>query len=124
MAQSGRFALSLRVLTALAGDPGRMLTSAEIAEQLGTSPVMVRRTFLLLHKGGWIMQRKGPNGGARLKVAPKQIGLGDVFEAASGAWLSGEEAAVEGLLKKVRAAAVAAMNETTVAQVAKRLKKD
>jgi DNA-binding IscR family transcriptional regulator len=123
MAQSARFALSLRVLVVLAAKPEEMLTSATIAEELGESAVMVRRTFLLLHKAGWIMQRKGPNGGARLKAAAKQIGLGDLFVAATGEWLSGEDKAVEPLLKKVRSAAVAAMNETSLAQVAKRMKK-
>ncbi len=123
MAQSARFALSLRVLTVLATHPAEMLTSAAIAEELDESAVMVRRTFLLLHKAGWLMQRKGPNGGAQLKVSAKQIKLGDLFVAATGEWLSGDEKAIEPLLKKVRTAAVAAMNETTLAQVVKRVKK-
>jgi DNA-binding IscR family transcriptional regulator len=123
MAQSARFALSLRVLTVLAGKPGAMLTSAAIAEELDESAVMVRRTFLLLQKAGWIMQRKGPNGGAQLKTPAKQIGIGDLFVAATGDWLMGEDISVEPLLKKVRAAGVAAMNETSLAQVAKRMKK-
>ena len=100
-----------------------MLTSATIAEELGESAGMVRRTFLLLHKAGWIVQRKGPNGGAKLKAAAKQIGLGDLFVAATGDWLAGEDKAFEPLLKKVRSAAVAAMNETSLAQVTKRMKK-
>ena len=78
MAQSERFQLSLRVLAVLAEDPSAMKTSAEIAETLNESAVMVRRAFLLLHKGGLLEQRKGPNGGARLKLPPKQIGLGDI----------------------------------------------
>ncbi|WP_263385295.1 RrF2 family transcriptional regulator [Granulicella arctica] len=123
MAQSARFALSLKVLTVLASEPDAMHTSATIAEELGESAVMVRRTFLLLHKAGWIMQRKGPNGGAQLKTSAKQIGIGDLFVAATGEWLSAEDKAVEPLLKKVRAAAVTAMNETTLAQAAKRMKK-
>ncbi|NYF80202.1 RrF2 family transcriptional regulator [Granulicella arctica] len=123
MAQSGRFALSLKVLTVLAAKPAEMLTSAVIAEELGESAVMVRRMFLLLHKAGWIVQRKGPNGGAQLKVGAKQIGLGDVFEAATGDWLAGEDKSTETLLKKVRSAAIETMNETTVAQVLKRAKK-
>jgi DNA-binding IscR family transcriptional regulator len=87
MAMNGRFDLGLRVLVLLADDPGNMHTSAAIAEALGESAVMVRRTFLKLHQAGFIAQRKGPNGGARLKVAPKEIGLGDVFAAMSGEWL-------------------------------------
>jgi DNA-binding IscR family transcriptional regulator len=123
MAQSGRFALSLKVLTVLAAKPAEMMTSAVIAEELGESAVMVRRTFLLLHKAGWVVQRKGPNGGAQLKVGAKQIGLGDLFEAATGDWLAGADQTTEPLLKKVRQAAIEAMNETTVAQVLKRAKK-
>jgi DNA-binding IscR family transcriptional regulator len=100
-----------------------MLTSAEIAGALNESAVMVRRSFLLLHKAGLIMQRKGPHGGARLKLSPKQIGLGDVFAATSGEWLSIDDKAVAGLLKKVREDAVEAMNEHSLAGVVKRMKK-
>jgi len=100
-----------------------MRTSSEIAEILKESAVMVRRTFLLLHKAGLIEQRKGPHGGAKLKLAPKQIGLGDVFAATAGDWLSVEDKAVAGLMKKVRQDAVEAMNEHSLSGVVKRLKK-
>jgi len=123
MAQSERFQLGLRVLAVLAEDPESMKTSAEIAETLKESAVMVRRVFLLLHKGGLIEQRKGPNGGAKLKLAPKQIGLGDIFAATSGDWLAVEDKALAGLMKKVRQDAVDAMNEHSLAGVVKRLKK-
>jgi DNA-binding IscR family transcriptional regulator len=123
MAQSERFQLSLRVLAVLAEEPGSMKTSAEIADSLKESAVMVRRAFLLLHKGGLVEQKKGPNGGAKLKLAPKQIGLGDVFAATSGDWLGVEDKAVAGLMKKVRQDAVDAMNEHSLAGVVKRLKK-
>lgn len=123
MAQSTRFALSLKVLTHLAANPAERVTSTEIVEALGESPVMIRRTFLLLHKAGWLVQRKGPHGGAQLKTSAKQIGLGDLFQIANGEWLCAEDVAVESLLRKVRSAAVAAMNETSVAQVLKRSKK-
>jgi DNA-binding IscR family transcriptional regulator len=123
MAQSERFQLGLRVLAVLAEDPESMKTSAEIAETLKESAVMVRRAFLLLHKGGLIEQRKGPNGGAKLKLIPKQIGLGDIFAATSGDWLAVEDKVVVGLMKKVRQDAVDAMNEHSLAGVVKRLKK-
>ncbi|HEY2039736.1 MAG TPA: Rrf2 family transcriptional regulator [Edaphobacter sp.] len=123
MAQSERFQLSVRVLTVLAQEPGEMKTSAEIAETLKESAVMVRRTFLLLHKAGLIEQKKGPNGGARLKLQPKQIGLGDVFQAAAGDWLSLKDKAVVGLIKKVREDAIESMNEHSLAGVVKRMKK-
>ena len=123
MAQSGRFQLSVRVLAVLASEPDAMHTSSAIAETLKESAVMVRRTFLLLHKAGLIVQRKGPHGGAKLKLPAKQIGLGDVFEATAGDWLNLDDKAVNGWMKKVRGAAVAAMNEHSLAGVVKRMKK-
>jgi DNA-binding IscR family transcriptional regulator len=123
MAQSGRFGLSLKILTVLASEPGAMHTSAAIAEQLTESAVMVRRCFLLLHKRGLIEQRKGPNGGAKLKLPPKQIGLGDVYIATETDWLTLDDPALNPLLKRVRAEGLEAMNETSLAQMLKRLRK-
>ena len=123
MAQNGRFALSLRVLAVLAEEPDAMHTSAAIAGKLHESAVMVRRTFLLLHKAGLIVQRKGPNGGAKLKLPAKQIGLGDIFDATAGPWFTVEDKALDGWLKKVRGDAIAAMNEHSLGGVVKRLKK-
>ena len=79
-----------------------MQPSAAIAEKLAQSAVMVRRCFLLLHKRGLIEQRKGPNGGARLKLPAKQIGLGDIYAASVGEWLALDEPAIAGLLKRAR----------------------
>ena len=92
-----------------AAEEGTMQTSAEIAKQLAESAVMVRRCFLLLHKRGLIEQRKGPNGGAKLKLAAKQIGLGDIYSASEGEWLVHDEPAIAGLLKRVREDGVQAM---------------
>jgi DNA-binding IscR family transcriptional regulator len=123
MAQSGRFGLSLRILTVLATEPATMHTSAEIAEQLTESAVMVRRCFLLLQKKGLIEQRKGPNGGAKLKVPAKQIGVGDVYVATEDDWLTSDDPAMAAPLKRVRAEGLTAMNETTLAQMLKRINK-
>ena len=123
MAQNGRFSLSVRVLSRLALDPGTMHTSTALAEALQTSPVMVRRIFSTLHDAGFISQRKGPQGGARLKVTPKSIGLGDVFSAVSPTWMLTGDKATDAVLKKVQQDAVAAMNDTSIASLAKKLKK-
>ncbi len=101
-----------------------MHTSAAIADELTESAVMVRRCFLLLQKSGLIEQRKGPHGGARLKLPAKQIGLGDVYLATEGDWLLLGDPAIAGLLKRVRAEGVLAMNETTLAQMIRRMKKN
>ena len=120
---NGRFDLGLRVLALLAAEPEAMHTSQAIAEELNESAVMVRRVFLQLHEAGFIVQRKGPSGGAKLKVAAKDIGIGDVFAATAGEWLGVEDKALASLMKKTTAHAEAAMNETTLAQVVKRMKK-
>lgn len=88
--------------------------------------MMVRRTFLLLQKAGLILQRKGPSGGARLKVSAKQIGMGQIYAAAEGEWISFGEAESSGLSsleKRLRKDVLEAMNGTTLAQVAKRAAK-
>src|ERR1700738_4563211 len=100
MAQNGRFALSLRVLAVLAAEPEAMHTSAAIAGELGESAVMVRRAFLRLHDGGFIVQRKGPNGGARLKVPAKEIGLGDLYAVTAGDWVALGEKKLSPVLKR------------------------
>lgn len=123
MAESGRFDLSVRVLAVLASEPDRMQTSAAIAETLGESAVMVRRTFLLLHKAGLLQQRKGPSGGAKLNLPAKSIGLGDVYRAAVGDWMLVRNPALSTLVKRARTDATAVLNETTLAQVVKRLKR-
>lgn len=120
---NGRFDLGLRVLALLAAEPEAMHTSQAIADELNESAVMVRRVFLQLHDAGFIVQRKGPSGGAKLKVAAKEIGIGDVFAATAGDWLGVEDKALASQMKKTASHAVAAMNETTLAQVVKRLKK-
>jgi DNA-binding IscR family transcriptional regulator len=115
--------LGVRVLTVLAGAPDAMHTSAVIAEELGESAVMVRRAFLLLQRAGLIEQRKGPHGGAKLKVPAKEIGLGDVFVATETSWMALDDSAVASMMKKVRSDAVAAMNEHSLAGIVKRMKK-
>jgi DNA-binding IscR family transcriptional regulator len=100
-----------------------MHTSANIAEQLTESAVMVRRCFLLLHKKGLIEQRKGPHGGAKLKLPAKQIGLGDIYVATEDDWLTIDDPTLAAPLKRVRAEGLTAMNETTLAQMLKRIRK-
>ena len=123
MPQNGRFALSLRILAHLAVDPGSVHTSASIAAALKTHPVMVRRVFASLHKAGFIAQRKGPQGGARLKTAPKSIGFGDVYAAVADPWPDLGDKSANTLLARTRQDAITAMNDTSIASLVKRLKK-
>lgn len=123
MAQSGRFSLALRVLAVLAAEPEQRHTSAEIAEALGTGPVMVRRLFGVLHRAGFIVQRKGPHGGAKLKHAARSVGLGDLFHAVEPDWLTLDDPALDPGVARVRKDAIDAMNETSLAGLLKRSKR-
>ena len=123
MAQNGRFGLSVRVLALLALTPDTMQTSAALAETLHTSPVMVRRIFSALHQAGFLVQRKGPQGGAKLKTSAKAIGLGDVYAAVAGDWPATREKPVDAALDRLRADAIAAMNETSLSTLAKKIRK-
>jgi DNA-binding IscR family transcriptional regulator len=121
VAQSGRFGLGLRVLAVLAAAPDAMHTSAAIAEALSESAVVIRRLFLLLESGGLIEQRRGPGGGARLKAAAQEIGVGDVYCATEGDWLFLGDQSISILLKRAREEGLSAMNAITLAQVLKRM---
>lgn len=123
MAQNGRFGLSVRLLAKLAEEPEKLHTSAALAEALGTGPVMVRRLFPALHRAGFIVQQKGPGGGAKLKVAAKAIGLGDVLVASERRSTETGEKAMDAVLARAQRDAVKAMNETSIASVVKRLRR-
>lgn len=120
MAESARFGLNLRILKVLATAPNRMHPSAAIAQKLSESAVMIRRHFLLLQRSGLIEQRRGPNGGAILKVPATRIGIGDIYAASEEGWLVTDNPAISWVSKRARTKAVLAMNETTLAQILKK----
>lgn len=123
MAQSGRFGLALRILLTLADTQDSRQTSAAIADTLETSPVMVRRLFSTLHTAGFITQRKGPSGGARLKHSPKSIGLGDLYFAVEPGWMTTGDKTLDSSTAQARKEATAALNETTLAAVLRKSRK-
>ena len=96
---------------------------AALTAQTQMTRIGTQRLAGALLGSGLIEQRKGPHGGARLKLPAKQIGLGDVYLATEGDWLILGDPSISGLLKRVRAEGVLAMNETTLAQMIKRMRK-
>lgn len=79
MKRNSRLSLALHTLSHMAGDPGRMRTSADIAEHAGTNPVVVRRVLGRLREAGLLASEKGHAGGWRLARAPEAITLADVY---------------------------------------------
>jgi Rrf2 family protein len=81
MAVNYRFATAVHTLVLLASEPEELQTSIQIAEELNTNPVVIRRILASLHKADLVTSSKGPSGGSRLARAAKAITLGDIYRA-------------------------------------------
>lgn len=79
MKRNSRLHLALHTLSHMAGDAGRVQTSADIAAHAGTNPVVVRRVLGRLREAGLLTSEKGHAGGWRLARPPKEITLADVY---------------------------------------------
>jgi Rrf2 family protein len=79
MKRNSRLSLALHTLGHMAGDPGRVQTSADIAQHAGTNPVVVRRVLGKLREAGLLTSEKGHAGGWRLARGPQEITLADVY---------------------------------------------
>ncbi len=81
MTNSSRFTVAVHVLTLLAYEEGRALTSDYIAGSVNTNPVVIRRVLGLLSKAGLISTTEGAGGGTVLAKPAKRISLADVLHA-------------------------------------------
>lgn len=81
MAESTRFRVAVHVLTLLAHEQPRALTSDYIAGSVNTNPVVIRRVLRRLGKAGLVVSTEGAQGGTRLARKPGQITLQDVYRA-------------------------------------------
>ncbi|WP_341367833.1 Rrf2 family transcriptional regulator [Yoonia sp. BS5-3] len=79
MKRNSRLSLALHTLGHMAGNPGELRTSSDIADHAGTNPVVVRRVLGKLRNAGLLISEKGHAGGWRLARSPKDITLADVY---------------------------------------------
>jgi len=77
--KSSRFTVAVHVLTLLAHEEGRALTSEYIAGSVNTNPVVIRRILGLLSKAGLVSSTEGAGGGTTLARSAKRIRLGEVY---------------------------------------------
>jgi Rrf2 family protein len=87
---NSRFAISVHILTLLAGAKGELLSSDYMAGSININPVLVRKELSNLQKHGLVASKEGKNGGAYLNKDAKDIRLSDVYEAVKQAPLLGE----------------------------------
>ena len=78
---STRFTVALHMLTLLASQPERPLTSEYIAGSVNTNPVFVRRLMGVLRNAGIVTSQPGQRGGWELAADPENISLADVRKA-------------------------------------------
>ena len=79
MKRNSRLSLALHTLSHMAGEPGRVRTSADIADHAGTNAVVVRRVLGKLRDAGLLRSEKGHAGGWQLAKAADSITLADVY---------------------------------------------
>ncbi|MBW5445975.1 transcriptional regulator [Cohnella sp. CFH 77786] len=92
---NSEFVIAVHSLVLLAHRPEGMATSEEIAENVCTNPVRVRKVMGCLRKHGFIGTREGSGGGYRLSRDPDEVTLADVYRSlAAGSlapsWCSGD----------------------------------
>ena len=95
MKRNSRLSLALHTLSHMAGDPGRIWTSADIADHAGTNPVVVRRVLGKLREAGLLTSEKGHAGGWRLAKPAQGITLADIYLALDERLVSGNDGAIE-----------------------------
>lgn len=86
-----RFATIIHILTLLAKHPDQWLSSDWIGESIAINPVMVRKELALLHKMGWIISKKGKEGGSQLSVSSCEISMADVYNAIKNTTVLGKK---------------------------------
>lgn len=77
---SGKFAITLHILTLLSKFPDEYLSSEFLAGSMNINPVLVRKEIANLKKHNMVESREGKNGGTRLAKSVKDITLDDIFK--------------------------------------------
>ncbi|QJD85331.1 RrF2 family transcriptional regulator [Cohnella herbarum] len=92
---NSEFVIAVHGLVLLAHRPDGMASSEEIAANVCTNPVRVRKVMSCLRKNGYVDTREGSGGGYKLSREPGAVTLADIYRAlAAGSlapgWCSGD----------------------------------
>jgi DNA-binding IscR family transcriptional regulator len=77
---SGKFAITIHILTLLTKFPNDFLSSEYIAGSMNLNAVLVRKEIANLKAHHIVESKEGKNGGTKLSVDPSKITLKEVFE--------------------------------------------
>ncbi|MEP6803616.1 MAG: Rrf2 family transcriptional regulator [Flavobacterium sp.] len=77
---SGKFAITIHILTLLTKYPNDYLSSEYIAGSINLNAVLVRKEIANLKAHHIVESKEGKNGGTKLSVDPTKISLKEIFE--------------------------------------------
>ena len=77
---SGKFAITLHILTLLTQFPDDYLSSEFIAGSINVHPVLVRKEIANLKKNNIVESKEGKNGGTKLIIPASKITLDAIFK--------------------------------------------
>ena len=77
---SGKFAITIHILTLLTKFPEDYLSSEFIAGSLNLHPVLVRKEIANLKKNNIVESKEGKNGGTKLSKSASNISLEAIFK--------------------------------------------
>ena len=77
---SGKFAITIHILTLLTKFPNDFLSSEYIAGSMNLNAVLVRKEIANLKANNIVESKEGKNGGTKLSKAASNITLKEIFE--------------------------------------------
>ena len=86
-----RFATNIHIMTLLAKEPEKFLTSEWIAGSININPVIVRKELSILKKFGLIESRQGKDGGARILKNAVEISITEIYEVVRNSEILGKK---------------------------------
>jgi len=84
ISQKAEYAVRAALDLALHALPNAGLRSSEVARRTGVPEKFLEAILLDLRKGGFVLSKRGPDGGHRLARDPSRITVGAIVEAIDG----------------------------------------
>lgn len=76
---TGKFAISVHILTLLAKFKGEWISSDFLAGSININPVLVRKELVNLREKGFVISKEGKAGGSQLALDATAIRMADVY---------------------------------------------
>ncbi len=86
-----RFATIIHILTILATKMGEWINSEWIAGSININPVIVRKELSILQEQGWVISRKGKEGGFMLNTSSENITLAELYKVVKNSDILGKK---------------------------------